>query len=494
MSQQLGLFEEPEVPATSGWMLNEGQQKVLTRLLAFYLPSDPFRKILLAGFAGTGKTFTLNRFIEALRRIHPGVNVGMTAPTHKAVRQLKRHSELQDQLDFGTIHSFLALKQNIDFKTGKVTYKPAENSFYGKKVDNLDILIVDESSMLDDDLYQHIEDCLQSRKRLKVIFTGDSLQIPPVGKKQRTGVAHAIPFDAAQRSSRKIDFLELTEIVRQGKDNPIIAYSADIRKQITSSRIVHEFSHVDGKGVEQIAKDKDVIAKLFKQYFCTEQFKQDPDYVKVIAWRNDTVDKANHKIRLLINNAETLPAIIPGDQLVLDEPFFRGKEMVYSNNEEIEVLQASESGYALPYWMPVNAFDAIQSSDVEDGLKKHIEIVKTYLCLVQAPDAPIEQVLIMHESSFEFFSKLRTKFKEAALKALDSKQKAILWRQYYSIGAPFVWAKYNYCLTAHKSQGSTYDYCISMEWDIEVNHDYEERNRIRYVAATRARNKLFVVR
>jgi len=69
-----------------------------------------------------------------------------------------------------------------------------------------------------------------------------------------------------------------------------------------------------------------------------------------------------------------------------------------------------------------------------------------------------------------------------------------MWKQFYALEKPFANVNYNYCITAHKAQGSTYNYCISMEWDIDQNRSIPERNRIRYVAATRARNKLFVVR
>lgn len=33
-----------------------------------------------------------------------------------------------------------------------------------------------------------------------------------------------------------------------------------------------------------------------------------------------------------------------------------------------------------------------------------------------------------------------------------------------------------------------------IEWDLEMNRNIEERNRIRYVAATRARNLLYIIK
>lgn len=41
-------------------------------------------------------------------------------------------------------------------------------------------------------------------------------------------------------------------------------------------------------------------------------------------------------------------------------------------------------------------------------------------------------------------------------------------------------------------QGSTYDNTMVLDWDIAENKKIAERNRIRYVAFTRARNLLLV--
>jgi len=53
---------------------------------------------------------------------------------------------------------------------------------------------------------------------------------------------------------------------------------------------------------------------------------------------------------------------------------------------------------------------------------------------------------------------------------------------------------YSYSITAHKSQGSTYNTTFVLEDDINVNIDVVERNRIKYTAYTRASNKLYVLK
>jgi hypothetical protein len=504
MEQDKRLY--PVTPAQAQkFILNVGQQAAIDWLVPFCQRKLDIKKALLMGWAGTGKTFTINRVVEAIRLIDRSIKFGMTAPTHKAVRQLKKHSELKDELDFGTIHSFLGLKQTIkkDPKNSKrmIEVFTAEwNPDGRRKIDEIDVLIIDESSMLSDELYNHIDDVVRSG-RVVVIFMGDGLQIPPVGKKAEVGVADAIPFVPEQRQSRGIHMLELSEIVRQGAGNPIIEYSVAIRNQYKYQGIKHEFSHTEDSGVEILPKDLKFIRPVLEKYFCTEKFAQDPDHIKVVCWRNDTANYFNREIRLLINKAESLPLIIPGDKLVLDKPLIKGKTITLPNNEEIDVLSCEIVEQTLNYFIidrTASAFDKVTKDNEELfgselGKKQHEHAFKVYMSKCKAMDNREYTVPILHEDSLESYEEIRKKIARAAEKASHYDQKE-MWKQYFDLEKKFCWVTHNYCLTAHKAQGSTYDYCISMEWDIDQNWDIEERNRIRYVAATRARNKLFIVK
>jgi ATP-dependent exoDNAse (exonuclease V) alpha subunit len=488
--------EQPEVPV---WTLTADQQTALEMLFDFCRKRTPHQRALLEGFAGTGKTFTLNRLVERIRSIDPRIVFGMTAPTHKAVRNLYYHSEMKDQLDFGTIHSFLGLKQTQKphpTRKGEwveVFERDKEQQGRPLKIDNVNVLIVDEASMISDELYEHIDEAVRSR-RLLVIYTGDGLQIPPVGKKQTTGISDAIPFVPEQQKSRGILVLKLSEIVRQAQDNPIIAYSAAIREQHRNPSIVHELTCAQDAGVQELSRNLEQLRAVFRRYFCTDAFKQNADYVKVIAWRNNTVDYFNREIRLLINNAETLPRIIDGDKLVMDKPYATKKELI-PNNEDIEVVGHQVTAMAIKYTIinrNVNAF-AGTTGDAATGETVHEESLKIYQVTVKTLEGKLYTLPILHEDSEQRYNEIREHVRSAAKKCEHFDQKQ-MWKQYFDLEKKFAWTKHNYCLTAHKAQGSTYDYAISMEWDIMENKDIVERNRIRYVAATRARTKLYVMR
>jgi exodeoxyribonuclease-5 len=67
------------------------------------------------------------------------------------------------------------------------------------------------------------------------------------------------------------------------------------------------------------------------------------------------------------------------------------------------------------------------------------------------------------------------------------------WSKYYNLLDRYADVKYNYALTVHKSQGSTFDNVIVINCDIERLRDEKERNKLLYTAITRAKNKLFMI-
>lgn len=504
----------PSSAPTVGFTLNAGQQAALDWLYPFSIGKQPVKRALLEGFAGTGKTFTINRVVEKVLDLHPHINFGMTAPTHKAVRQLYKHSEIREKLRFGTIHSFLGLKSKlVDDPNNKgrmiETFVPDPEMVGQRRIDGINVLIVDEASMLSDELYDHIDDVVRSG-RVRVIFMGDGKQIPPV-REAKMKQGDAIPFVAAQRQSRQIHLLQLTEIVRQGAGNPIIEYSVAIREQYDRQQVQHEYSHTEDTGVEVFPRDLETFRSLVRKYFCTPQFALDPDYCKVIAWRNDTVDYFNREIRLLINNAETLPRLIKGDKLILDKPYIgtlldqdlvakrKSNKIILPNNEELNVIDFEVSDYNLNYEIyRTGSFGKTMEQDDgnKDNYEKLQKKLKVYAAKVRTIDDYLCRVIILHEDSESDYTRIQSEISTIArkLKGIHYQEAKQMWKQFYDMQKLFAWTKYNYCLTAHKSQGSTYDYTISMEWDIDQNPTWKEKNRIRYVAATRARNKLYIMK
>jgi exodeoxyribonuclease V alpha subunit len=121
------------------------------------------RLVLLQGGPGTGKTSTVARMLADLDRWHPQARVHLAAPTGKAAARLRAAS--------GGLHPCTTLHRLLESRGdrfGRNRQKPLR----------LDLLVVDEVSMVDLGLMEALLDALPERCRL--VLVGDPAQLPPV--------------------------------------------------------------------------------------------------------------------------------------------------------------------------------------------------------------------------------------------------------------------------------------------------------------------------
>ena len=109
----------------------------------------------------------------------------------------------------------------------------------------------------------------------------------------------------------------------------------------------------------------------------------------------------------------------------------------------------------------------------------------------------------IHKDSITDFEKIINKLKESAIKsAKDFKQfneviykksAKLKWEHYYKIKDLFdTPIAYNYSSTTHRAQGSQYDVVFVDIEDIKKNRNITERNKLMYVATSRACKKLII--
>lgn len=399
----------------------------------------------------------------------------MTAPTHKAVKVLKKNPI--PGVDYRTIHSALSLTETVNEATGEVSYTAPKKLMEPPPIESASVLIVDEVSMLSSEIFKLLVPYI--KKGLKVLFTGDPAQIPPVKEKDCIPFMHSKDWNMME--------CELTKVMRQKDGNPILEFATAIRSDYkTGSFEPKEHMLDNGEGIKLVKFNSAEEKALLHQLFTDERFKQDSDFMKVIAWRNTTVDKYNDMIRRMIyashlqHEEDVLPEIMPNEKLIMDKPFSINNRAVLSTNDEVEVVSLREDRAVFTYYDVMNQQETV-------SIKLYQATVKFFY----KDRERVEIIPIVHENSKADFHGMLEALKKIAINSAHERR-GNAWRQYFKIKERVAYVKYNYAITGHKSQGSSYDYAMVLKWDIDYNRNIEERNRILYVACTRAKNTLFI--
>jgi exodeoxyribonuclease-5 len=386
-------------------------------------------------------------------------------------------------VEYRTVHSFLALKEIHDYETGEISYEEDPMAKDDPPIEGMDVLIVDETSMLQDDLFNRIVPHM--KKGLRVLFVGDPAQIPPVrGKKkakpgQLVQGPDAIPFLHGERWLALV--CRLTEIRRQAAGNPILEFVTEVRSDYKNGTFIPQHRMVDDKGISLVEHNSDAEMRLLRKTFTHPKFEEDADYMKVIAWDNETVRHYNSIVRgILYEHLGHIEDIVKGEKLITAGPYTVTAKNIVPNNEELKVLDVYTQSDTF-YW-------------TDDRHQQHEEVFKVYRLTCEMyinGDLREVQIPVVHESSKKAFSDLQNYFSDQALKNFGPIRKG-MWKQYFRLRDKYARVQYNYAITAHKSQGSTYEQCLVLQWSIHKNYNIEERNRILYVACTRPSQTLYI--
>ncbi len=473
-------MEEPKIipkPIIDLSSLTKDQKESFYKLKNFIYNRKDDNIYVLKGWAGTGKTYCVSVLVRyVLDVIYPDKNwykIAVTGPTNKSVRVIKKTTGIKNpRVIFQTVHKMLGLTERIT-QDGQQEF--VNQGDFVPQIEKVKLLIIDEVSMLNDDLFHEI---LRYRDRVKIICMGDPAQIPPVGKPD------CIPFRNEFAEMYGIKTIELKTIMRQKGDNPIIDTSVTIRNNLENPYVdTGNISKLNdrGEGIEIIninSSDRRVtFSAILSSYFKTEEFKEDSEYSKIIAWRNKTVETMNNLVRKVIYGEENVGSkILIGEKLIANNPIMDMNQILFNTNDEFSVGNFEIKKEKVKI-------------DGEEGTLKYYETRVNYLN--DENKKVCYYIDILHEDSESYFNVLVGKLKKIAI---EKRGKEKSWIKYYDFLRRFADVSYAYAITAHKSQGSTYNTAFVLEDDIDVNTNIIERNRIKYTAYTRSSKKLYVLK
>lgn len=190
------------------------------------------RSVFLTGKAGTGKTTLLKEIINGTHK-----NAVVVAPTGIAALNaggVTIHSMFQ--LPFG---AFIPNETDSPQFTDRYKFENRQslarhfkmNAVRQSVIRNMELLIIDEVSMLRADLLDAVDFMLQRIRRnsqafggVQVLFIGDLLQLPPIVKPEEWHILSAYYksvffFDAVVVRSNPLVHIELDKIYRQQDEN-----------------------------------------------------------------------------------------------------------------------------------------------------------------------------------------------------------------------------------------------------------------------------------
>lgn len=289
---------------TPQFSLTVDQQNAMDALNQFLC--DPVETVfVLSGYSGCGKSTLVRTLIDSLPSFmkaaklinpsHPDYQLALTATTNKAAENLGRITGEETS----TIHSFLGLRVQTDYKTNVTTLIPKN-----REVKEGFLLVVDEASYIDSQLLKLV---FSRTKDCKIVFVGDPAQLTPV-KSVGTPV-----FDANFTGAA------LTTVVRQAEGNPIVALSTKFRNTVNSGEF---FKFIpDGHNVQYLCRD-DFNRKIEQEFSRADWRYQDS---KILGWTNKCVVGYNHFVR---NSVKGDPHFAVGDYAVCNSFLSIGRKSI----------------------------------------------------------------------------------------------------------------------------------------------------------------------
>ncbi len=540
------------IKSSSRMTYSTDQNNAVIKLIKFlYNPNE--RGFNLLGSAGSGKTTLIVDLMSYLLKNKYIKKIAMTAPTNKAVNilqtklepyfedlmELNKISENKMHIEFLTIHRLLSYEGDYDINGNKIFVKKKKNI-----MDQYDIIVIDECSMIPKDLLINIFNELRNLSHsIKIIFLGDPCQLLAVNEHSN------LLFTKSINDISNMQTEMLIQIVRSNNDN-IVNLSNAIREWILDDKYKIAIFKYKGKGVyvyncERNQKKTDTI--WFKK--CVDRIK-DLTNIKstiILAWTKNQVDKYNQEARKTIFNTNSSETIV-SDQIV---EYKKGDVLVFSDYYNGCAKQKCYDTDTKNMEGRFYTSEQIKIMDVESYIKKCTKfnekpkttikkivqnkaIIDKYITTIKNINNNISlsyNVMKLHAQkmtevtikniipeTYEI-NVLETKIKEAnkkdiefvtneikqlrnyyyqnnsqLIKTIDDEIINKLWRELnINLIDPFANVNYGLSLTSHKSQSSTYCHVFVDTDDIFLNMNNIEAKRALYTSVTRASEEVHIL-
>jgi len=442
------------------------QIELLKKLSNFIFSENVNELFLLRGYAGTGKTTSISAVVNNLWRT--GKKAVLLAPTGRAAKVISGYSKRQAF----TIHKKIYFPKKTSNGGVKFTLQ------LNKHTDT--IFFIDEASMIPeaisgtklfdngsllDDLILYV----YSGKNCKIVFIGDTAQLPPV----KLNISPALDGDKLTLNYNKdVTEIELDEVTRQLENSGILMNATQIRIHINEYDLAFKFN-LNFPDVIRLIDGYEIEESLTDSY--------DDDGVEdtaLIVRSNKRANLYNKQIRSKIRGFDN--EITAGDYV-----------MIVKNNY---------------YWLKDSAsVGFIANGDICEILEifnsKELygfRFAEAKVRMIDYPNQkPFQTVLLLNtlnsESASLSYTELNKLYKEISKDFEHEKSKykkllAIKKNKYFNA----LQVKFSYAMTCHKAQGGQWKR-VFIEQPYLPNGPDIEYLRWLYTAVTRATEKLYLI-
>lgn len=444
----------------------ESQRMLIQMLSEFLVLNDSNQIFILKGYAGTGKTTMISALIKVMSMFRMK-NI-LLAPTGRAAKVLSFytrkpaftiHKKIYRQQTSADGFGEFKLDQNLHTDTffiidecSMIGAKSGENSIFG-------------SGNLLEDLIEYV----YQGRNCKLIFVGDTAQLPPVGLE----TSPALNPDYIGKMGFDVKNHTLTDVVRQAEDSGILQDSTKLRLLVAEKKDIQSFIPLD--------LYEDVI-RLYGNYLVEEitdcYDKYGIEETKIVCRSNKRANKYNTGIRKQILWREE--EISTGDHImVVKNNYFwvqDFEELDFIANGDIAVIEQI-TGYQERYGY--RFADVVLRMIDYDNVEIDAKIMLDTLHL--------DSSSLPSEKNREFFYNVSEDYDD--IKNKRKRLKAIRENPFFNA----LQVKFAYAITCHKAQGG--------QWKaVFIDHGYltddmisREFYRWLYTAFTRATKKVYLV-
>lgn len=434
------------------------QQEAALNALDDFVKSNA-NVITLSGYAGTGKTSIMQIFKEKMDK--EGVPVTFTAATNKAANVLKTKVK-----DAQTLHSAFGIQAGVDYNS-EYDLKHLVNTVNDNNLLPGSVVVIDEASMIDDNIYK-ILNRIALGQNLKIIYLGDKAQLAPVNSDQISPIFR----------NKEGKVLELTKVERTG-DNAILKEATDLRTKGVFS-YVSSFNK-DGKGVAFInpSKNRKEIENIIKAF--TAKIQNDPDYFRILAYRNNTISKYNDYVRKILgynikNNPndyyphENEPIVGYNNWGYLKTK--KGHTYRFINSESYKTIDATAPVTNIELSVPNGKVYTITAKPVVVQKPDGTEDILNFIDVRGNQDNRKAVTEIANVISYLWRKRKTVPFSEQSviLQEINKLQTALFVNDNIEENGRTIVQKvwdFGYAMTVHKSQGSTFKNVIIDDKDIQ---------------------------